>query len=143
MARFSLICLLTVAALAMAAEAASVTVTGQWFRALPGKLPAAGYFTLHNNGRTAVALTGAQSPGCGMLMLHMTHNMGGMMQMMEMGQVEVPAGGSVSFAPGGYHLMCTEPTPALKPGASLPVTLRFSDGSQISANFAVRTATGH
>lgn len=143
MARFFLCSLLTVAALAVAAEAASVSVTNSWFRALPGKLPAAGYFTLSNSGRTPVALTGAQSPGCGMLMLHMTHNMGGMMHMMEVEKVEVPAGGSVAFATGGYHLMCTDPTPQMTPGASVPVTLRFSDGSQLGVNFAVRNATGH
>ncbi len=131
------------AVLAVAAEAAPVSVTNSWFRALPGKLPAAGYFTLNNNGRTPVALTGAQSTGCGMLMLHMTHNMGGMMQMMEVDQVEVPAGGSVTFAPGGYHLMCTNPTAALTAGAKLPVTLHFSDGSQVSTHFAVRNASGH
>lgn len=119
-----------------------MTVSDAWFRALPGKLPAAGYFSVTNAGRGPVALTGAQSPGCGMLMLHMTHNMGGMMQMMAVEQVEVPAGGHVAFAPGGYHLMCTEPAAALKPGANVPVTLRFSDGSQLNAIFAVRTATG-
>lgn len=124
------------------AEAAPVSVADSWFRALPGKLPAAGYFTLSNRSSHPVALTGAQSPGCGMLMLHMTHNMGGMMHMMEVGQVEVPAGGSVKFAPGGYHLMCTNPTPQLTPGASLPVTLRFSDGSQVTTPFAVRGPTG-
>ncbi len=131
-----------IAALATAAEAGPVTVTEAWFRALPSQLPAAGYFTLSNSGASPVALTGAQSPGCGMLMLHMTHNMGGMTHMMEVRQVEVPAGGSVRFAPGGYHLMCTDPTAALTPGASLPVTLRFSDGSQLATVFAVRDATG-
>ena len=142
MTRRLLLPVLIMTLLASAAEAGSVTVSGSWFRALPGKLPAAGYFTLHNSGRTAVVLTSAQSPGCGMLMLHMTHNMNGMMQMMEVPKVDVPAGGTVTFATGGYHLMCTNPTPALRLGANMPVTLRFADGSQITTVFPVRSATG-
>lgn len=142
MTRRVLLFLLTTTVMAVSAEAGSVAVRDSWFRALPGKLPAAGYFTLSNSGAAPITLTGAQSPGCGMLMLHMTHNMGGMMHMMEVPRIEVPAGGTVQFAPGGYHLMCTSPTPAMKPGANLPVSLGFADGQKITASFTVRNATG-
>jgi copper(I)-binding protein len=54
--------------------------------------------------------------------------------------VTVPPGGAVTFAPGGYHLMCTDP--ALKIGSRVPVTLHLSDGSSIVAAFQVRGATG-
>lgn len=138
MARRFLLHILTVAAFAAGAQAAPVEITDGWFRILPGALPAAGYFTLKNNGAKPVSLTGAQSQGCGSLMLHMTHNMSGMVHMMEVAQVEVPAGRTVKFATGGYHLMCNGPK--LKTGTTVPVTLRFGDGTQISAPFAVRAA---
>ena len=51
------------------ALAAPVTVSDAWFRALPGNLPAGGYFTAHNGGKTNLAITGASSSACGMLML--------------------------------------------------------------------------
>lgn len=133
------ICLLFVAA-TLPARAASVS--DGWFRALPNDLPAAGYFTLKNDGPKAIALTGASSPACGMLMLHKSEMIGGMSHMSMVDRVEVPEGGSVSFAPGGYHLMCMKPGAAMKPGGTVPVVLQFADGTTVKAEFAVRSATG-
>lgn len=130
------------AAVVMPAQAADPTVTNAWFRALPNNLPAAGYFTLKNAGPKTVSLTGADSAACGMLMLHKTEQMGGMNHMSMVDSVDVPAGGTLSFAPGGYHLMCMDPTAALKPGATVPVTLKFSDGTMVKTEFPVKSATG-
>jgi copper(I)-binding protein len=131
-----------IALLATPALAGNLTVSNGWFRALPVNLPSGGYFTLHNGGTANATLTGASSPACGMLMLHKSESMNGMASMMDMPSVPVPAGGNATFAPGGYHLMCMQPTPAMKPGASVPVALLFADGSKLSANFAVKDAKG-
>lgn len=128
--------------LAAAAAPPGLAVSEAWFRALPGNLPAGGYFTLRNDGPKSAVLTGADSPACGMAMLHRSESRGGMAGMDMVPSVEVPAGGSVRFAPGGYHLMCTDPRPVLKPGAKVPVTLRFQDGGQLTATFDVRDAAG-
>jgi copper(I)-binding protein len=56
--------------------------------------------------------------------------------------VDVPGGGGIRFSPGGYHLMCMDPKPVLKIGASVPVTLTFKDAPPLTARFAVRGATG-
>ncbi len=117
-------------------------VSDAWIRALPAGLPAAGYFTLHNTASKEVALTGAASPACGMLMLHKSDESNGMGSMQDVQRVTVPAGGTVKFAPGGYHLMCMNPAPALKPGASVTVTLSFSDGGKSAVPFAVKNAQG-
>ncbi len=132
---------LLAAAVALPAQAAT-TISDAWFRALPNRLPAAGYFTLKNSGPKQVTLNAADSPACGMLMLHKTENMGGMNHMSMIDSVDVPAGGSLSFAPGGYHLMCMDPAPVMKAGASVPVTLKFTDGSVLKADFPVKAATG-
>jgi len=129
-------------AAAAPAAPAGLAVSDGWFRALPGALPAGGYFTLRNRGAGAAMLTGAESPACGMLMLHKSESKGGMAGMDMVAEVDVPAGGGVSFSPGGYHLMCMDAKPALKPGASVPVTLTFRDGARLTANFAVRNAAG-
>jgi len=121
---------------------AGLAVSDAWFRALPGTLPAGGYFSLRNSGSAKAVLTGAESPACGMLMLHRSESKGGMAGMDMVNAVDVPAGGSLSFAPGSYHLMCTEPKPVLKPGGSVPVTLLFQGGGQLTARFDVRNATG-
>jgi len=123
------------------ASAATVVVSDAWFRALPSGLPAGGYFTLKNAG-AAVRLTGAASPACGMLMLHKSDNSNGMSSMTDVQSVDIAAGGRIAFAPGGYHLMCMMPSPAMKPGAHVPVTLDFSDHSATTASFAVKGANG-
>src|SRR5665213_4290085 len=124
------------------AWAAPLDITDAWFRALPGKLPAGGYFTAQNNTRRDIAIAGASSDACGMLMIHQSSNKGGMSGMDMVDKVEVPAGGKIAFAPGGYHLMCTDPTPRMKIGAKVPVLLSLSDGTAVAVAFAVRGATG-
>jgi len=129
-------------ALAAPASAASVNVTDGWFRALPGKLPAGGYFNVHNTTKNGVAILGAQSDGCSMLMMHKSSTSGGMSRMEMADKVEVPAGGKTSFAPGGLHLMCMRPTAIMKIGGKVPVVLQLSDGTRVAATFAVRGASG-
>jgi copper(I)-binding protein len=122
------------------ASAAQVTVTQAWFRALPAALPAAGYFIVRNDGSSDVIITGAQAKDCGNMMLHQSTNVGGMSGMQMTDKVTVPAGGSVAFTPGGFHLMCDGAN--LKVGSKVPVALRFSDGTSQVVTFAVRNAKG-
>lgn len=133
--------LLLISSTAMAA-APDLTIENGWIRALPGSAPAGGYFVLHNAGKTPATLVGAGSPACGMLMLHVSENKGGMSAMRHVESVDVPAGGMLEFKQGGYHLMCMQATAAIKPGATIPVTLIFQDGMKVTANFAVRDAMG-
>jgi hypothetical protein len=137
--RLSLIALLLMTS---AAQAAPFEVSDGWFRALPGKLPAGGYFTAFNNTGRDVAIVAVESDACGMLMLHQSKSTGGMSGMDMVDKVNVPAGRQVAFAPGGYHLMCTNPKPMMKIGARVPVLLRLSDGSAVVVAFTVRGATG-
>lgn len=128
--------------IAMPALAADVTVDKAWFRAMPARLPAAGYFAVHNYGKTKLTLTGASSAACGMLMLHKSSTGGGMASMSDVDSVPLPAGGTIAFAPNGFHLMCMDPTPVLKQGATVPVTLFFSGGKTVTAGFVVKNARG-
>jgi len=123
-----------------AAQAAPFDVTDAWFRALPGKLPAGGYFTAQNNSRRDVAIVGASTDACGMVMIHQSSSKGGMSGMDMVDSVKVPAGGMVKFSPGGYHLMCE--APKMKIGGKEPVLLHLSDGGTIAVGFAVRGASG-
>lgn len=124
------------------AAAPLVVVTDGWFRALPGRLPAGGYFTLHNAMTKTITLNGASSTGCEMLMLHLSQSMSGMSSMSDVASIDVPPGSTLKFAPGGYHLMCMNPAPAIKPGAKVTVVLGFADGTKIPVLFAVRAANG-
>lgn len=119
----------------IAAAQQSVTVEKPWMRYLLPSVPAAGYLTLHNNSAADVLLTGAASPACGMLMLHKSEDTSGMAMMMDVPSITIPAHGSVTFAPGGYHLMCMQPS--MKRGETVNITLIFQDGSKLPAALPV------
>ena len=124
------------------AVAGTLQVQDGWFRALPAHLPAGGYFTLHNRTAKSVTLTGVSSPACGMLMLHESRNEGGRSMMEHVENIAVAPGDTLKFTPGAYHLMCMDPKPAMKPGATVPVTFEFSGDATLKANFAVKNAKG-
>jgi len=119
-----------------------VRVEQGWIRALPLSLPSAGYFTMKNGTRADLVLVGAESPACGHLSLHKSELTGGICRMRDAPEVDVPARGTLAFAPQSYHLMCEQARPVLKPGAVVPVTLIFKGGRQLTADFSVRNAAG-
>ncbi|MHB8885996.1 MAG: copper chaperone PCu(A)C [Methylovirgula sp.] len=142
---FVMVGVLAAAATVAAAQAAAtrLTLSNQWMRLILPSRPVAGYFTLTNPTAEAQTLVGATSPSCGMLMLHQSLHESGQERMVMAENIVVPAHGAVTFAPGGYHLMCTSPGKDVRKGYFVPVTLRFADGTTLTANFPVRGATGH
>jgi copper(I)-binding protein len=132
----------TLLAPTLAQAAGGVTIDKPWMRFIIKATPAAGYFTLKNDGDTAVELTGASSAACGMVMLHQTKEVNGVEKMMMVKSLKVPAHGTLSFQPGGYHLMCMKPQSSMKIGASVPVTLKFAGGKTLTASFPVKGPGG-
>jgi copper(I)-binding protein len=127
------------ALLPLAAQAGDVSVSQPWMRFLLPSLPASGYMVVQNNGDTIETLTGASSPACGSLMLHESQDQSGMAMMMMVPSLDIPAHGSVTFAPGGYHLMCMKP--AMKIGDKVQVTLMLKQGGDVVFTAPVYGAT--
>ena len=119
-----------------------LTVSGAWMRFIMPSVPAAAYFRLSNGSARPRVLVGADSPACGMLMLHESLVQNGMDRMVMLKSIQVPAHGHVDFAPGHYHLMCMAPSKGMSPGQSVTISLRFADGERVMARFTVRGATG-
>ncbi|HEY1561333.1 MAG TPA: copper chaperone PCu(A)C [Caulobacteraceae bacterium] len=130
-----------VSAIQVAAATRPLAVSHAWIRSIGPATPAAGYFTLSNDSARSRVLVGASSPDCGTLMMHQSRNMNGVEAMVMVAQRIVPAHGRIVFAPGGFHLMCQSPSKAVRPGARIPVTLRFSDGRNLRTFFPVRPPT--
>ena len=126
---------------AIAAES-GLGLSGAYMQTTIPSRPAAGYFTLKNDGDVDRVLVGASSPGCGMVMLHKSESVGGVEKMLMVDNVPVPAHQSVAFAPGSFHLMCMSPAESMKPGSSIPVTLTFEGGVSLTSDFPVRAAGG-
>lgn len=125
-----------------AADEHGLEVSDAYMQTTIPSRPAAGYFTLKNNGDVDRILVEASSPGCKSIMMHKSKSVGGMEKMLMVDNVPVPAHQSVAFAPGGFHLMCMSPAKSMKPGSSVPVTLTFEGGISLTSDFPVRSAGG-
>ena len=115
-------------ALAACGESSEAGVEGAWVRlpAAPGR-PGAAYFHLRN-GATAETLVGVSTPAAIRSELHESMSAGGAMSMAPVKSVALGAGESVTFAPGGKHVMLYDLSPTLKAGDKVPLTLTFADG---------------
>lgn len=63
---------------------------------------------------------------------------GGMMQMVPVDQIPVPAGETVSLEPGGYHIMLLDLAAPLEVGAMIEVTLTFETAGEMVFEAEVR-----
>lgn len=124
------------------AQIQTLSISNPWIRFITPNTPAGGYFTVTNAGSKPVVIMGASSPACGSVMLHQSHESGGVSSMDMVSQVTVPAHGGVTFRPGGYHLMCMSPTADMRVGTTVPVTIQFQDNRRITKPFTVRGPTG-
>ncbi len=102
--------------------------------------PAAGFFTLKNNGNKTRTLVGVSSPACKKAMLHQSKMVNGVMKMLHVADLPIQAGGTLSFAPGGYHVMCMHPSAGITSKESVPVTLTFKNGEMLKTDFTVTGA---
>lgn len=121
------------------AQAQDIRVEQPWSRAMPPAAPAAAaYFVLHNEGNQADRLIGASATIAGRAELHEHAHVGGVMQMREVaGGIPLPAGGQVSFQPGGFHVMLLELPRQLKEGEHFPLTLRFEKAGELRVEVPV------
>ena len=98
--------------------------------------PGVAYFTLANSDTKAVALAAVAVDGVGKAEMHQT--VGGKMGPVD--RVDIDPNASVSFAPGGLHVMAMEPSADWQPGGTVNVTVILSDGTSQTVAAAVRAA---
>lgn len=67
-----------------------------------------------------------------------TMDMGGSMTMQEVESVAIPAGETVSFEPGGYHIMLMELAAPLEAGNTFEAELSFEKAGTITVEVEVR-----
>ena len=63
---------------------------------------------------------------------------GGVMRMRAENRMEFDGNGRLVLAPGGNHLMLFDPSPSLKPGVKVPVTLSFASGASLTLSAEAR-----
>lgn len=107
----------------------------------PSSAVAAAFFNVMNHGSENDALISAESPIAGKTELHAHIHEDGMMKMREVEKIDIPAKGTQSLKPGGYHVMFFDlkQVPAL--GERFPLTLHFEKAGSIEIEVAVEEAT--
>lgn len=120
-----------------------VHVTGAWVRGVPPVMKmTAGYMTVMNHGRKTRALVGVSSPEYDKVEMHISRITDGVATMHEAKQIDLPAGGELSFAPGGMHLMLIGPKADTAGKREISLTLEFADGARIVLAAPVRKSAG-
>jgi copper(I)-binding protein len=140
---------------APAQAAQTIAVSDGWSR--PAIDTGVVYFTIHNRGRVADRLIEVASPVAQHVEMHRTETVGAMggmsmgsstpgmagmpagaMEMQRVRAVTIPAGGTVTFAPGGYHVMLIGLHQPLQAGKAFPVRLDFVHAGWIAIRSQVR-----
>jgi copper(I)-binding protein len=132
---------LLVAVAACGAGSRSIVVSDAWVRAPTGtgSLTAA-YVTITNGGATDDTLLSVSSPAATMAMVHQsTTDPSGLTAMLPVSQLVVPAGGTVTFQPGGYHVMLDGIPPETAVGSTIELDLVFEHAGRITVQATVRS----
>lgn len=97
---------------------------------LPGVDSSAAYLSLTNPGDLEVTITAITAPGAGTVTLHHSMNHNGMVHMMQMSSLPVPAHQQVKLEPNGTHIMLEKLVQPLRAGAQQLLVLHYADGRQ-------------
>jgi copper(I)-binding protein len=114
----------------------------------PGQTATAGYALVSNGGDSDIVIVAAHTAVADRVEMHAhRHAADGMMGMVRVEQVRVPAQGRFRFEPGGHHLMVIGLKRPLLDGENVPVTLVSDTGLEYEASFQVisvlRESTEH
>jgi len=120
-----------------AASSGHLTIRGAWTRPAAAGLNGAGYLTIVNSGHAADKLLSASSPAAARVSIHESRMVGAVMTMRRLDGVAIPAGASVTFKPGGLHLMLEGLKAPLKEGDRVAVTLVFARAGRMAATLVV------
>lgn len=120
------------------AASESIRVAGAWSRSTaPGASVGVVYFEVINSGPADTLLT-IECPAAQRVEMHATTRTGGIMKMRPVSSADVPAGGRLSFQPGGLHAMLIGIKQPLEEGGRLPLTLVFRRAGKLRFEAAIQ-----
>lgn len=141
-----LIALAAVGACASTAHAApqkTITTENAQFRASLGNAPnSAAYLTVRNSGKTADRLVGVSCACAAMVMTHNTVTTNGVAKMAADPSPVIPAGGALTFAPGGRHIMLMGLKKPIRAGETVTMTLKFEKAGAVDVAFKATDTPG-
>ncbi len=124
---------------ASAGARTGLSVSDSWVRAAGTDQPTAAYLVIDNPTAGADALVSVSSPDATTCELHesMT-DPSAMTGMQPVDRVEIPAGGQVRLAPGGFHVMVMGLRRPLADGERLELDLHFEHAGRVVVSAEVR-----
>jgi len=122
--------------LAASAHAGDIAVTKAWARATaPGQEVGAAYFDIVS--KSAAKLVKAESPAAASTEIHTMSMKNGVMEMRKIDSLDLPAGKTVSLAPGGNHIMLIGLKKPLKEGDKVAITLTLEKAPKVQEKVEV------
>lgn len=135
--RLALVAVATIL-VACTTTSASIAVAEAWARPAASGTDTATYLTITNPGKVEDALLSVSSPDATMAGLHKTStDASGMTGMAPVQEIAVPAGGTVTFAPGGFHVMLMGLGRDVTAGGTLELHLVFRNAGTMTVQAAV------
>jgi copper(I)-binding protein len=95
------------------------------------------YFAIQNRGKKARRIVGGSCAGCDAVEIRRATLQDGVMVPQSLPEWEIPAGGSVAFAPRGLSIGLIGLT-GLSEGAAVEVELEFADGEKVVLDAVVQ-----
>ncbi len=147
MKKLVFICLLLAAVLSSCvpapASGASIEVTDAWVRTAPGTdgmgMNGALFMVINNHASAVDTLLRVETQAAGMSQVHLTEvDANGVSSMHEVPGVEIPAGGSVEFKSGSYHVMLMGLKEGVQAGSTASFTLIFKNAGPVVVEAPVK-----
>jgi hypothetical protein len=124
-------------------RAGHIIVSSRLVRASIGRSPnTAAYATIANTGDQPDSLVSATCACAAQVGIHSTRMVRGMMTMGDAAPVVIPPHKSITFKPGGLHLMLTGLKEKLVDGGEQNLTLTFQHQGPVVASFHIRSQIG-
>ncbi len=128
-----------------AVQAQEISVKDAWIRGTVQGQTATGAY-MEFTSRSAARLVGVASPAAKTVEVHHMKMENGVMRMLPVDGVDIPAGKPVKFAAGGYHVMLAGLNQPLRAGDHVPLKLTFALAGNkretVDLSVEVRDVTG-
>ncbi|WP_300398525.1 copper chaperone PCu(A)C [uncultured Sphingobium sp.] len=138
----ALIALAAPLALTACGDPAPTYIDQAWIRLSPNKdRPSAGYFVAHG-GDSATRLRGVLTDYALKVEMHESVEENGVMTMKPINSVDIPAKGTVTFAPGGKHLMLWGVNDTAISRGKMQLTFLLDNGDRLLVDAVIRKPEG-
>jgi copper(I)-binding protein len=115
-----------------------VMVHDAWARATAGNSASGAAYLTVTGGGAADELVGVRASVATTAGVHESFTDNGVMKMRPVHSLSVPAGKTVTLAPGGYHIMLMGLKQPLTAGQSFPLTVTFAHAGEVTVEVKVQ-----